>query len=119
MADSRNNRRYGDWSEIVDKLFDKIAIRLDITSAVRLDACSKNFYRQVARSRCPNDLCWKLVAHHKVHDHKIACPHRSSPCTEPSCEFAAPPPALLAHLREAHSIEVHHFHSNNVVRYKS
>ena len=60
-----------------------------------------------------------MVAYHKVHDHKIACPYRLSPYTEPGCEFAAPPPALLAHLREARSIKVHRFHYDMVVRYKS
>ena len=105
MADSRGNRRYGDLSKIVEELLGETVMRLDITSTVRLAACSKDFYRQAACSRCPNDLCWKLVAYHEVHDHKISCPHRPCTCTEPGCEFTAPPAALLVHLREAHSLE--------------
>ena len=119
MVDSRHKQTYSYLSEIVDELFDQIAIRLDITSAIRLAACSKDFYRQVARSRCPNDLCWKLVAYHEVHDHKISCPHRPCTCTEPGCVFTAPPAALLVHLREAHSLEVHNFHYDKIVRYNS
>ena len=44
MADSRGNRRYGDLSKIVEELFGEIVMRLDINSAVRLAACSKDFY---------------------------------------------------------------------------
>ena len=119
MADSRSNRRYGDLSKIIEELFGEIVMCLDITSAVRLAACSKDFYRHVTCSRCPNDLSWKLVAYHKVHDHKISCPHRPCTCTEPGCEFTAPPAALLVHLREAHSLEVHSFQYDKIVRYNS
>jgi hypothetical protein len=40
--------QYGDWSKISDDLFYQITKRLDITSAVRLAACSKELCRPVA-----------------------------------------------------------------------
>ena len=45
IVDSRHKQTYGDLSDIVDELFDQIALHLDITNAVRLAACSKDFYR--------------------------------------------------------------------------
>ena len=82
--DSRHKQTYGNWNKIGDELFDQISMRLDITSAIRLAACTKEFYRQVSQgtgNRCPNDGCGKLVAYHEFHDHKIACPHGPCTCT--------------------------------------
>lgn len=60
-----------------------------------------------ATVECPHSSCGSLVAYHQVHDHKIACPHAPCACTEPGCDFAAPPTALVAHFAAAHSIQVH------------
>jgi E3 ubiquitin-protein ligase SIAH1 len=53
---------------------------------------------------CPHDGCGSVVAYNRLHDHELACPHGPCDCTEAGCDFAASPAALIAHLREIHSI---------------
>jgi hypothetical protein len=43
MMEGSSGNRYDNWSKIIDDVFDDISQRLDITSAVRLAACSKDF----------------------------------------------------------------------------
>ena len=50
MPDS-THEQYGDWGKIGDDLFGQIAKRLDITSTVRLAACSMDFLCQIAALR--------------------------------------------------------------------
>jgi E3 ubiquitin-protein ligase SIAH1 len=45
-----------------------------------------------------------VVAYNELHDHELACPHGPCDCTEAGCDFSASPAALIAHLREIHSI---------------
>jgi hypothetical protein len=48
MMEGSSGNRYSDWSKITDDFFDDIAQRLDITSAIRLAACFKDFYGRFA-----------------------------------------------------------------------
>ena len=59
-----------------------------------------------AKIECPHDRCGSVVAYNELDDHKIAYPHGPCDCTEAGCDFAASPAALVAHLREIHSIRV-------------
>jgi hypothetical protein len=43
MMEGSSGNRYSDWSKITDDFFDDIARHLDITSAIRLAACFKDF----------------------------------------------------------------------------
>ena len=56
---------------------------------------------------CSHDGCGVVVSYHESISHQNACPHGRCTCTEPGCDFAAPPSALVVHLAEAHSIQVH------------
>jgi E3 ubiquitin-protein ligase SIAH1 len=47
-----------------------------------------------------------VVTYNELHDHEITCPHGPCDCTEAGCDFATLPAALIAHLREIHSIRV-------------
>jgi hypothetical protein len=48
MMEGSSGKHYGGWSKITNDLFDDITQRLDITSAVWLAACSKDFCGRVA-----------------------------------------------------------------------
>jgi hypothetical protein len=48
MMEDLSGNRYGEWSKIINDLFDDITQCLDITSDVRLAARSKDFCSRVA-----------------------------------------------------------------------
>ena len=55
-----------------------------------------------AQVMCSHDGCGVVVSYHESNSHQIACPHGRCNCTEPGCDFAAPPSALVVHLAAAH-----------------
>ncbi|GJN37620.1 hypothetical protein PR202_gb26594 [Eleusine coracana subsp. coracana] len=58
---------------------------------------------------CPNHEygCETYSPYYEAADHAAACAHAPCRCAEQGCGFAAPPPALLAHLAAAHSWPTH------------
>lgn len=50
-----------------------------------------------ARVMCSHDGCGVVVSYHESISHQIACPHARCTCTEPGCDFTAPPSALVVH----------------------
>ena len=76
---------------------------LDVTAA--LEAIAYNLLG-TTKMTCAHNSCGMVVGYHHINNHQIACPHGPCTCTEPGCEFAAPPSELVLHLAEAHSIAV-------------
>jgi E3 ubiquitin-protein ligase SIAH1 len=67
---------------------------------------------------CSHNGCGVNVSYHESLRHQIACPHDRCNCTEQGCEFAAPPSALLVHLAEAHSIQVHRLEYGKSIEFR-
>jgi hypothetical protein len=60
----------------------------------------------VAKIEFPHDGCGIMVAYNKLHNYKIVCPYGLCDSTEAGCDFVASLAALIAYLREIHSIRV-------------
>jgi E3 ubiquitin-protein ligase SIAH1 len=58
---------------------------------------------------CPYEQfgCRSYIPYYRAASHQSACERAPCLCPETGCAFAAPPPALLAHLAAAHSWPVH------------
>jgi hypothetical protein len=77
-----------------------------VLDAKNMDDIMHNIAATV-KMKCSNNGCGRVVGYQDVNTHMIMCPHGPCACTELSCNFAAPPAALVFHLAAAHSIQVH------------
>ena len=86
-------------------------------NATNLEAIAYNI-AGTAQVMCSHDGCGVVVSYHESLSHQIACPHGRCNCTEQGCDFAAPPSALLVHLAEAHSIQVHRLEYGKSIEFR-
>ncbi|KAK1663095.1 hypothetical protein QYE76_051254 [Lolium multiflorum] len=86
-------------------------------NATNLEAIAYNI-AGTAQVMCSHDGCGVIVSYHESLSHQIACPHGRCNCTEQGCDFAAPPSALLVHLAEAHSIQVHRLEYGKSIEFR-
>jgi E3 ubiquitin-protein ligase SIAH1 len=86
-------------------------------NATNLEAIAYNI-AGTAQVMCSHDGCGVNVSYHESLRHQIACPHDRCNCTEQGCDFAAPPSALLVHLAEAHSIQVHRLEYGKSIEFR-
>ncbi|KAK1643097.1 hypothetical protein QYE76_060902 [Lolium multiflorum] len=86
-------------------------------NATNLEAIAYNI-AGTAQVMCSHDGRGVIVSYHESLSHQIACPHGRCNCTEQGCDFAAPPSALLVHLAEAHSIQVHRLEYGKSIEFR-